>query len=131
MRIRLVCLGLALFIFGLEVLVATQLAQVKFIRGSMSDFLVTPLIYFAVCACRPVAPRPLAAGVFLFACAVEAAQYVHLADVLGFPRGSLFHVLLGNSFSLMDVLMYFLGCVAALGLDTWLLRRPRAAPAMG
>ncbi len=123
-------LGLALAIFAAEVLVATRLAHIPFIRGSVSDLLVVPLLYFAIRTFRRVPPAPLAAGLFVFACAVEVGQYFHLADVLGLPPGSLWHILLGNSFSLMDMLMYGLGSIAAFGLDTRLLmagRSPREA----
>jgi hypothetical protein len=122
MSIRKIYLSLALIILGIEVLVATQLAHIEFIRGSISDLLVTPLIYFAIQAFRQFRPWPLSVGIFLFACAVEGAQYFRLADALHFPKGSILYILLGNYFSLMDVLMYFLGCVAAFVMDTWLLQ---------
>ncbi len=117
MSLRKKYLGLALAIFVLEVLVATRLAHIRFVRGSVSDFLVVPLICFAIQAFRRVEPATLSVGVFLFACAVEVAQYFHLAEVLGLPAGGILYILLGNSFSPMDLLMYLLGAVAAFVVD--------------
>jgi Protein of unknown function (DUF2809) len=113
-------IGLTLIIFGLEVLIATKLAHFKFIRENLGDFLVVPLIYFAIQAGRKMKPLPVSVGVFIFSCAVEVSQYFHLADALGFSQGGIFYILLGNYFSLMDLLMYFLGSVAAFLIDTWL-----------
>lgn len=128
MTIRKKYLGLALAIFVLEVLVATRLAHVRFIRGSVSDFLVVPLICFTIQAFRRVEPATLSVGVFLFACAVEVAQYFHLAEALHLPVGGILFILLGNSFSVMDLLMYFLGGVAAFVVDDRLLKERSAAP---
>lgn len=106
-------LAFALLIFLLEILVATSLASVRFIRGSISDFLVVILLYFLCAAFYRCQPKALAAGIFLFAAAVEFSQYFHLADLLGFARGSLISILLGNTFSWQDMLMYALGSLAA------------------
>ena len=115
--------GLAFAILCAEILIATAFAGIPFIRGSMSDFLVVALIYFLIRAIKPVKPLPLAIGVFLFACAVEGLQYAHLADALHLPAGSLFYILLGNTFSLMDILMYLLGSMASFLVDVWFLNQ--------
>lgn len=114
---------MALGIFGIEVLIATQLRSHRFIRGSLGDFLVVILVYCAVKALWPIAPRRLGPGVFLFATAIELGQYVHLADWLGFARGSIASIVLGNSFSVEDLAMYFLGTLTAIQLDQWLTQK--------
>lgn len=121
MTLRNKYFGLAFAILCAEILVATAFANIKFIRGNMSDLLVVALIYFLVRAIKPVKPLPLAIGVFLFACAVELSQYIHLVDALYLPQGSLFYILLGNTFSLMDILMYLIGSVASFSVDAWYL----------
>jgi hypothetical protein len=131
MSIRSKYLGLALALFLLEVLIATKLARIPFIRGSLSDNLVVALVYFLVQALRTVKHLPLAIGVFLLACAVEVTQYVHLARALHLPKGSLFTILAGNTFSFMDILMYLIGSVASLAVDTWLFRPARSSKAEG
>ena len=131
MTLRSKYLGLTLALFLLEVLIATRLAGIPFIRGSLSDILVVALVYFFVQALRTVKPLPLAIGVFLLACAVEITQYFHLAKALHLPKGSLFTILAGNTFSFMDILMYLIGSVASLAVDTWLFRPARSSKAEG
>jgi hypothetical protein len=74
-----------------------------------------------------VRPWPLAVGVFLFACLVEGLQYFHPVDRLGLRHGSVLAIVMGNSFSWADILMYFLGCLTSSLLDTKLISRSAAA----
>jgi hypothetical protein len=127
MHIKTKHLLMALVVFIAEILVATVFSQVRFVRSFLSDFLVVILLYHFVKAFRPVSPLPLAIAVFLFSCLVEVSQYFHLADALGLPRGSLTSILLGTSFSWIDILMYFLGCLTSLGLDVFFLRQEELA----
>ena len=50
-------------------------------------------------------------GIFAFAVAVEVMQYLGVATYLGFTRGSLGYILLGNHFSWADVVCYAIGCL--------------------
>jgi hypothetical protein len=122
MRTRIFHLAIALAVFLVEILVATTFARVRFVRSFLSDYLVVILIYHLVKGCTLLSPRPLAAGVFVFACLVEAAQYVHLVDLLGLRHGSLLAVLIGNSFSWADIFMYLLGCLTSLAVDSLVSR---------
>ena len=131
MNLRSKYLFLALIFFLVEVLIATRLAGIPFLRGSLSDILVVALVYFLVQTLRTVQPLPLAIGVFLLACAVEVTQYFHLARALHLPKSSLFAILAGNTFSFMDILMYLIGSVASLAVDTWLFRPARSSQAEG
>jgi hypothetical protein len=110
----------------IEVVIATRLVDLKFIRGSVGDFLVVMLIYFFMQAFRQWPAKKLALGVFAFSCVIEIAQYFHLADMLGFQRGSLWHIVLGNVFSWQDIAMYLLGTLAVYWMDVaWLQKRQR------
>jgi hypothetical protein len=119
LRFNRVFFFIALGAFGLEILVATVFAGIPFIRGSMSDFLVVIFIHVAILTVYHINPTPLAIGVFLFAALIEVGQYFHFADALGLARGSLLSILLGNTFSLHDMLMYALGAVAAWSLQRY------------
>ncbi len=123
MSARLIYGLLAVGIFLIEVVIATRLVDLDFIRGSVGDFLVVMLIYFFMQAFRQWPAKQLAIGVFAFACAVEISQYFHLADMLGFKRGGVWHIVLGNVFSWEDIAMYLLGTLAAYGLDLTCLQR--------
>jgi hypothetical protein len=117
LRFNRVFFVIALSAFGLELLVATVFAGIPFIRGSMSDFLVVIFIHVAILTVYPVSPTPLAIGVFLFAALIEIGQHFHFADALGLTRGSLLSILLGNTFSWNDMLMYALGALAAWSIQ--------------
>ncbi len=123
-RARATHLAIALAIFVAEVLIATVFSRVVFVRAFVGDFLVVMLVYHVVKGFTLVRPRPLAVGVFLFACLVEGVQYFHPVDRLGLRHGSVLAIVMGNSFSWEDVLMYFLGCLASWLLDSRLLSRP-------
>lgn len=128
-KLRRLYAGLAIAVFLLECMVATMFAPIHFIRGSMSDYLVVILIYFGIRTFYLARPWRLATGVFLFAAMIEIGQYYHLADRLGTAHRGLIRLLLGNVFSLQDILMYLLGSVSALLLDTFILRRCAQASA--
>jgi hypothetical protein len=68
--------------------------------------------------------KPLAIGVWLFSFVIEFAQYFHLVDVLGIEN-KIVRIVMGTSFSVSDLLMYTLGCIAIYSLDSWWLRRYR------
>lgn len=112
---RLWHLGTALLLLLMEILLATRFKGYPLLRGSFNDFLVVILIYVTVQAVRPFKPIPLATGVFVFACLVETLQSFKLADRLSLT--GIWHILLGNTFSWGDILMYGLGCCAAVPWD--------------
>jgi hypothetical protein len=117
MTLRPIYLLIALAIFVVEVLIGLGIIPGTFVRHSIGDLLVTALLYFLIRGLTRTTPATaLVAGVatgFL----VEALQYIHLADLLGFAEGSLPYILLGNTFSLSDLLMYTIGGVLAAWAD--------------
>ena len=123
MRIKTQYLMIAIVVFVLEVMIATTFSHFRAVRGSLSDLFVVIFIYCLMRAFWDIAPSRLSAYVLLFACAVEISQYFHLADSLGLRRGSLLSILMGNTFSLIDILMYFLGCLFSYLSDTFFLSK--------
>ena len=71
----------ALALLGVELLIATVFSHIGFIRGYIGDALV------------------------------EALQYFGVASYLGFTKGSLGYILLGNHFSWGDIISYTVGCL--------------------
>jgi len=53
----------------------------------------------------------------IFAFMIEFSQYFKLADILGFEKGSLAYIVLGNTFSLEDILCYVIGCLMILIIE--------------
>jgi hypothetical protein len=50
-------------------------------------------------------------------------QYLHLADLLGLKAGSLPYIVLGNTFSWSDLLMYCVGGALAAWFDVRVLQK--------
>ncbi len=82
------------------------------IRNSLGDILVIPLIY---CMVRIVFPRALPRTMPLIMCgigfAAEIAQYGKLYELLGFEKDSLGAIILGTGFSFSDLLCYAAGTI--------------------
>jgi len=101
-----------LFIFLAEVLIATRLKDIFFIRAYLGDVIVVVLIYtFIKSFFKTKNDQNIILGIFVFSCLVEFAQFCKLADRLGFPEGSLMYIVVGNSFSWIDILCYAVGCL--------------------
>jgi len=89
----------------------------SFIRPYVGDMLVTLLL---CCLCRVIIPcqvRLLPLFVFVFSALVEIGQYFDMVALLGLADNRLLSVLLGRTFSWLDLLCYAVGCIAAWGLD--------------
>jgi len=114
---------LALLLFTIEVLIATKFSHFQFVRWSLGDVLATILVYCAALSVRDLPRRRLALAVFLFACLLEAAQGLRLAQVLGLPRGSVLRIALGDSFSWSDIACYLAGTILAFSVDSVAIRR--------
>jgi hypothetical protein len=114
----------AVALFLVEVLIATKLSHWSFVRSSLGDVLVTMLLYCAALAVRELERWRLSLAIFGFACLIELSQYLHLAQALGLPPGSALRIVLGDSFSLADIVCYFAGCALALAVDRRAVRAP-------
>lgn len=113
---RRVYIAIACFVVIIEIAIATGVVGGAFVRGSLGDLLVVVLLYALLRAlpCRPPISAGLAIGAGVIA---EALQYLQFADRIGLPRGSILSILIGNTFSPADLLMYLLGGMIAWALD--------------
>ncbi|WP_027378570.1 ribosomal maturation YjgA family protein [Chryseobacterium daeguense] len=100
-----------ILIFLVEVLIATTLKDVFFVRAYLGDVIVVMLLYTFIKSFLEVNDQKLIVGIFIFSCIVEFAQYFKIADKLGFQPGSLMYIVVGNSFSWVDILCYGVGCL--------------------
>lgn len=97
----------------------------SFIRPYVGDMLVTLLL---CCVCRVIIPskiRLLPLYVFAFSACVEIGQYFDLVALLGLADNRFLSVLMGRTFSWLDLLCYAVGCVAAFLLDQFVWRNAR------
>ncbi|MFC5875155.1 Protein of unknown function [Chryseobacterium arachidis] len=103
---------LTILIFLVEVLIATQLKDIFFVRAYLGDVIVVILIYtFIKSFFRIKNNEKLILGILIFSFLVEFAQYFNIAEKLGFREGSLMYIVIGNSFSWIDILCYAVGCL--------------------
>ena len=111
-------------LLGIEVCIALFIND-SFIRPYVGDMLVTLLL---CCLCRVIIPsklRLLPLYVFAFAACVEIGQYFDLVALLGLADNRFLSVLMGRTFSWLDLLCYAFGCVAAFLLDQIVLKSAR------
>lgn len=101
---------IAIFIFVVEVLIATELKNIFFVRAYLGDVFVVMLMYYFIKAFFDFNPTKLIVGIFIFSCLIEFAQYFHFGKLLGFKDTRIVMIMLGNSFSWIDILCYFAGC---------------------
>ena len=100
----------ALALLGIEFLIATVFSCIGFIRGYIGDILVVILLYCLVLSVVKVRNKSkLIGAIFLFAVLVEVLQYFGVATYLGFTKGILGYIILGNHFSWGDILSYAIG----------------------
>jgi DNA integrity scanning protein DisA with diadenylate cyclase activity len=93
-----------------EVLIATVLKNIFLVRAYLGDVIVVMLLYAFVRIFVVVNTQKLILGILVFSCLVEFAQYFNIAEKLGFQPGSLMYIVIGNSFSWIDILCYAAGC---------------------
>ena len=99
-----------LAVLAAEILIALFLDD-SFIRPYGGDILVTVLICCFGRLLFPEKPKLLPLWVFLFAVAVEIGQYFDFVTLLGLGDSAFFRILLGTSFSCLDILCYAAGCL--------------------
>ncbi len=100
---------ITILIFIIEVLIAKYASG--WIRNYLGDMLVVILVYTSVRSFIKVNRNFAIIATFIFACSVEISQYFKLAEILGFTKGSIAYIILGNTFSVEDLLCYALGCL--------------------
>ena len=104
-----------IFLFLAEASIATIFKDIIWLRAYFGDVLVVILIYTFMLTFLDIKNKMLLnIGVFLFACVIEFAQYFHFAQWFGLKDNKIAMIVLGNSFSWIDILCYALGCLLVL-----------------
>lgn len=95
-----------------EILIAVFLHD-DFIRPFFGDFLAVIFVYSGL---RIFSKKTFATAVMslIIACIIEALQYLKFLELTGLINYKVLAIVLGNSFSWLDILAYFLGFVAVL-----------------
>ena len=121
MRFNLKYFLITILVFIIEVLIATTFKNFVFLRSYFGDVLVVVLIYTFIQSFFEVDKIKTIIGVLFFSFAIEFLQYFHFAEVLGFKENKLAMIVLGNSFSWIDILCYAIGCLAIYVVEVLIL----------
>lgn len=102
------------YLTGFLVLLAAEIyigacVRDAFVRPYVGDVLVTALLGCMIRAVWPEKWRLLPVLIFLFSVAVEFSQLLNLPKLLGL-EGTVIAVIMGSSFSWLDILCYAAGC---------------------
>lgn len=114
--------GLAVLIFGIEVLIALFVKD-TFVRPYLGDVLVVILIYCFIRSFVSLPVLTLATAVLAFAFVVEFLQYVHLVEWLGLEDSAVARTVMGTSFAWRDLLAYIAGFAIVLAVEKYALKR--------
>jgi hypothetical protein len=96
-------------LFVIEFIIAVFVPSPSWLRDSGGDMLIIPLIYCIIRIFIKKFPRLLPFFVCCIGFAFEIAQYFQISDRLGFERGSIMSILIGTSFTWMDMFCYVAG----------------------
>ncbi len=107
-RTRVAYAAAFLLLVAVEVVIALYVDD-AFVRPYGGDILVIGVLYCLVRAVFPEKFRLLPLWLVLFAALVEIGQAVDYVALLGLGEYPLFRVLLGSSFSWVDMLCYAIG----------------------
>ncbi len=105
-----------IILFVIEVCIAIYVHD-KIIRPYIGDVLVVILIY---CFIKSIFNMPVlkaAIGVLIFSFAIEFLQYLNFVNWLGLSHNRLANIVIGNSFSWIDMLCYVVGISVVLIIE--------------
>ena len=98
----------AVILFFIEIFIALFIHD-QVIRPHIGDFLVVILIYSLLKSFLNVSVWTTAILVLLFSYAVETLQYFKIVEMLGLQNFQFARIIIGTSFSWLDILAYTLG----------------------
>ncbi len=113
-KIRLIFTAVFVFLVFAEVYIALFVRD-DFIRPYFGDVIVVWVIYAFVRIFLKLKPYVLLpVCIFIFSVFVEAGQYFKMVDVIGLGHIEFFRILMGTSFSWIDIICYGAGCALLL-----------------
>lgn len=112
---------LTLLIFSIEVGIALYIND-TFIRPYVGDVLVVILIYCFIKSFLNFSVNAVALFVFIFSFTVEFFQYVNLVEKLGLSNNKAARIIIGTSFSWLDLICYTVGIVIVIIVEKQLVK---------
>lgn len=90
-----------------------------FVRPYLGDVLVVILLYCFFRTFLKVSVIPIVLSVFTFACLVKLLQYLHFVEYIGLQQSSVARIILGSSFSGLDLFAYAVGTGLIIALEKY------------
>lgn len=94
----------------IEIIIAVFVND-TFIRPYVGDMLVVILMYTLIRGIVKKPIRGLPIYLFIFASAVEMAQYYSVMEKLDLPDNKIMSIIIGNTFDIKDILCYLFAVV--------------------
>jgi len=107
---------LAVLLFAIELFIGIYVHD-TILRPFGGDFLVVIFLYCLVKSFFDTHLLLTSAGVLLFAYTVEISQYFHLVNRLGLEHSKTAKILLGTTFSFIDLGTYTLGILLVIVVE--------------
>ncbi len=114
--------AISVIIFILECVIA-KYCNDSFIRPYFGDFLVVILMYTALKTFLQITPVWTGTITILVSFAIEFSQYFHLTKALNIEDNPLATLILGSSYSNLDLLLYLLGTITIYWIDVKVLSK--------
>ncbi|WP_317043728.1 ribosomal maturation YjgA family protein [Daejeonella lutea] len=112
---------LAIMLLLTEVFIALYVNDL-IVRPYVGDYLVVILLYCLVKSVLVANKTVIALSVLIFACLLETLQYFRIVEVLGLSHYPLANIIIGTSFSWLDILAYTLGIITVLIVERRIMR---------
>lgn len=113
-----------LFFLIIEILIALYVND-SFIRPYLGDLLATLLVYVLIMSISKVTPATGIIIALLTSYFIELLQMLHIVKLLGLMQYKVARIIIGTSFSWMDLLMYTAGALVIALLE--IIPKPRAS----
>jgi hypothetical protein len=120
---RIIYFSIIIGILVIEVLIALGKLNNEFIRGSLGDLLILVIIYYVLRLSFNVSPVIAVIAAISIGFITEGLQLFHLTDILHFDKHSIMYIIIGNTFSTEDLLMYIIGGSLAFIFDKYVILR--------
>lgn len=117
MKDRLIYIIIFIILLLIEILIAL-FSHGGFIRNYVGDIIVVWVLYTLIRIIIPKKVKLLPLWILIFSIFVEFMQYIKIVDIFGIEN-LILRTIIGTSFSWVDILCYFVGCVP-LGIFEYL-----------
>lgn len=107
---------ITILLLTIEVLIANFFTH-GFIRHTLGDYLVVILLYCFFKSFIKSSPTRVAIAVLIFSYLVEFLQLINIIDLLNLNDNHLMKLILGNTFSISDLVAYSLGIITVLIIE--------------